>query len=140
MSEYIDVNRLKEDLVREIYFYTNGDTRKRLFARGLSVAYDIVNRQPTVEPKESVLVVAKDEWKNIKQSVDDGDVSMIVIGDTVFRKGEVEKQGYWIEKPLPSYESLNGTQGECSVCHETSLFYTNYCPNCGAKMIGEDDE
>lgn len=50
-EEYIDVNRLKENLITEIYSYSKGDIRKRLFARGLSLAYDIVNRQPTVEPK-----------------------------------------------------------------------------------------
>ena len=47
----IDVNKLKENLTTEIYSYSKGDIRKRLFARGLSLAYDIVNRQPTVEPK-----------------------------------------------------------------------------------------
>ena len=31
---------------------------------------------------------------------------------------------------------------KCSACGESSLnvFYTNYCPNCGAKMIGGDDD
>lgn len=50
-EEYIDVNRLKENLITEIYSHSKGDIRKRLFARGLSLAYDIVNRQPIVEPK-----------------------------------------------------------------------------------------
>jgi len=55
-EEYIDVNRLKENLITEIYSYSKGDIRKRLFARGLSLAYDIVNRQPTVEPKHGYWV------------------------------------------------------------------------------------
>ena len=31
-----------------------------------------------------------------------------------------------------------GNATACSVCHEVnpSAFKTNYCPNCGAKMIG----
>ena len=53
-EEYIDVNRLKENLTTEIYSYSKGDIRKRLFARGLSLAYDIVNRQPTVDAVEVV--------------------------------------------------------------------------------------
>ena len=51
MMRLIDVNKLKENLTTEIYSYSKGDIRKRLFARGLSLAYDIVNKQPTVEPK-----------------------------------------------------------------------------------------
>ena len=53
-EKYIDVNRLKENLITEIYSYSKGDIRKRLFARGLSLAYDIVNRQPTVDAVEVV--------------------------------------------------------------------------------------
>ena len=53
-EEYIDVNRVKENLITEIYSHSKGDIRKRLFARGLSLAYDIVNRQPTVDAVEVV--------------------------------------------------------------------------------------
>ena len=28
----------------------------------------------------------------------------------------------------------------CSVCHRMVWHYENYCPNCGAKMDGENDE
>lgn len=55
----IDVNKLKENLITEIYSYSKGDIRKRLFARGLSLAYDIVNKQPTVEPKHGHWI---DDW------------------------------------------------------------------------------
>ena len=56
----IDVNKLKENLTTEIYSYSKGDIRKRLFARGLSLAYDIVNRQPTVEQKHGHWIEAND--------------------------------------------------------------------------------
>ena len=36
------------------------------------------------------------------------------------------------------YGSYHGNATTCSVCHEVnpSAFKTNYCPNCGARMIG----
>ena len=99
----------------------------------------ILRNYPTVEPN-TVLLVARDEWVDIKRRIMDGNISTIMIGDVAFRKGEVEKHGHWIDKPLPLWESVNGTKGECSVCHETDLFYSKYCPNCGAKMDEVEDE
>ena len=63
---------------------------------------------------------------------------------------EVEpvKRGRWDEIPN-RYMSVSGKDGSysghatsCSVCHEVNpnAFKTNYCPNCGAKMDGGDDE
>lgn len=51
------------------------------------------------------------------------------------------EHGYWIyhiSDVFPSDSTM-----ECSVCHEHEsvlLVHDNYCPNCGAKMDGEEDE
>ena len=44
-------------------------------------------------------------------------------------------QGEWIvRQPKPFFLCT------CSVCGETEEFMTKYCPNCGARMKGADDE
>jgi hypothetical protein len=44
------------------------------------------------------------------------------------------KMGKWID-----VESLDGTLWhDCSECGETEFYATNYCPNCGAEMEGEE--
>jgi hypothetical protein len=68
----------------------------------------------------------------------------------VFR-GEIEKlpsvtqkSGKWIDKEIsnPDYPFQDRKIIECSKCHygivQARLGYTNYCPNCGAKMESED--
>ena len=49
-----------------------------------------------------------------------------------YRKVE---RGEWI----PYGMNMNGTVGnwKCSVCNETSIQASDYCPNCGADMRGE---
>ena len=44
----------------------------------------------------------------------------------------------WGKSGTPTYENY----GTCSVCHEDAEICTehrNYCPNCGAKMDGGDE-
>ena len=62
--------------------------------------------------------------------------------------------GYEVEQWLDTIPSIDidRVQGEwikdaewwcvykCSVCGETFDELTNYCPNCGARMKGADDE
>ena len=52
-----------------------------------------------------------------------------------FKEGlEARKQGEWI--------SLHNGKWKCSECGIEVLFYAkgNFCPNCGAKMKGADDD
>lgn len=48
------------------------------------------------------------------------------------------KHGEWIYKP--SSDTLGGTDATydwmCSVCEDTSVDNTKFCPNCGTKMDG----
>lgn len=53
---------------------------------------------------------------------------------------EERKTGHWIEVN----DSYNRISGRCSVCgweshmYEDDVVGMNYCPNCGARMIGGD--
>ena len=49
-------------------------------------------------------------------------------------------QGKWIDsqgRPMRLYESYSAN---CSACGEWSEYLTEYCPHCGARMKGADDE
>ena len=60
------------------------------------------------------------------------------------------KRGEWKEKEVVDYEETTITQWQsacCSVCgkyHTTPYMYYfddfNFCPNCGCRMKGADDE
>lgn len=46
------------------------------------------------------------------------------------------KVGKWID-----VDSLDGALWhECSECGETEFYATDYCPNCGAKMVESEDK
>ena len=47
--------------------------------------------------------------------------------------------GRWI--PVPSSDMVTGKAHECSECQKMRFgsFKPNYCPNCGAKMDGDND-
>jgi hypothetical protein len=62
------------------------------------------------------------------------------------RLGELEDrvEGHWIDKPTGAYSRM---QSWCSACGKHSGIggiesnrHKPYCPNCGAKMKGADDE
>ena len=48
------------------------------------------------------------------------------------------------DRPRGEWKPLRGRYAECSVCEESyympHLRWSNYCPNCGAKMDGERKE
>lgn len=49
------------------------------------------------------------------------------------------KHGQWINE---RWEGLSSFSAECSLCSKRTLAYFHYyyCPNCGAKMDGGQDE
>lgn len=68
------------------------------------------------------------------------------IGYEQGHKDAEQKSGKWIDKEIsnPDYPFQDRKIIECSKCHygivQARLGYTNYCPNCGAKMKSEDKE
>jgi len=50
-----------------------------------------------------------------------------------------QKTGHWIFNPKDAIESMF-TLPKCSECGFESSDGGNFCPNCGARMLGEDGE
>ena len=52
-----------------------------------------------------------------------------------------QSEGEWIENPINNYDGEpSGLYYVCSVCHTDNGFEdTPFCPNCGAKMKGGED-
>lgn len=55
------------------------------------------------------------------------------------------RHGRWIEDKLPMYRWGGEKIGEksileCSVCHDVGFWGYNYCPHCGAKMDGANND
>ena len=44
------------------------------------------------------------------------------------------KTGHWIDR-----EVYDADRWKCSECGRTEPYKENYCPNCGARMVGEED-
>lgn len=51
-------------------------------------------------------------------------------------EAEPVRHGRW----EPYKEAPDWDQKQCSVCGDISCCQRNYCPNCGAKMDGGDDD
>lgn len=58
-----------------------------------------------------------------------------------------ERHGKWVSWEEAGNYIPSPNRHECSVCHDCAQFLVNgiellssYCPNCGAKMDGEDGE
>lgn len=53
---------------------------------------------------------------------------------------EERKKGKWIVHLGGKYVGFPCAHYECSECHAYMPDNTNFCPNCGADMRGEEDE
>ena len=49
-------------------------------------------------------------------------------------------QGHWRITPMACYGGGTLTEFECSECEVHQIVVSNFCPNCGADMRGEQDE
>ena len=66
-----------------------------------------------------------------------------VIGKQPAVDAVVVVHGRWIEKTDMVSSYLSGCEelfAECSVCHAAEISGSNYCPNCGAKMDGGNED
>ena len=64
------------------------------------------------------------------------DIDGITNIDTVDMANELKNKGYRKERQGEWIRSGMNTP-KCSLCHQYSYDFGNYCPNCGAKMKGE---
>ena len=53
---------------------------------------------------------------------------------------EYLKIGKWVDDDGQEIKDLTGYCATCSACGEWSEYLTDYCPNCGARMVGENDD
>ena len=49
------------------------------------------------------------------------------------------RNGYWKDGDEPIIPYEGHYDGNCSICGEWSEYLTDYCPNCGARMDGEEE-
>ena len=123
MSRYIDADAMKEWIDEYVSVFKKSDNKD---IKGY------IEHQPTIEavPKEFHDKTCEAMAKRHQEEIAD----MVRIAD--------RPQGEWINK----HEWANGFyERECSICGAMKpiLMHTakvNYCPNCGAKMKGADDE
>lgn len=86
---------------------------------------EYIEREAAIES----LPVAWDSAINALRNMPSADVAPVVHGRWLG----------WGKSGTPTYENY----GTCSVCGEDAEIYTehrNYCPNCGCRMDGCDDE
>lgn len=100
-----------------------------------------IDNAPTAEP-EKVLVanVTFDEDK-LKEIVQTDVIDKIKSGDLVIRS-EKRPHGKWIKHEWGYSCSVCGVSNDYAYDNNIHKFTDYYCPNCGAKMDGEeaDDE
>lgn len=79
---------------------------------------------------------SEDEKRNLLQWLKEGSVKK---QDAIEKLSKERKTGKWIynSEPYP----LGNPYGhyDCDQCGESVPARTNFCPNCGAKMIGGDE-
>ena len=44
------------------------------------------------------------------------------------------KHGKWISVFIEYTDGSTGQRSECPFCNELQLIWSNYCPNCGARL------
>jgi hypothetical protein len=72
-------------------------------------------------------VIGKSFYDDYSQGFDPGEVQTAeALYNAGYRK---QSEGEW----------LGDWDYECSVCHEYHDVKTNFCPNCGARMKGENN-
>lgn len=49
------------------------------------------------------------------------------------------KKGKWKEYPHEWGDNWQYSDYECSICHDRAHFDTDFCPNCGADMRGNEE-
>ena len=65
--------------------------------------------------------------------------SRIALAPTI--DAEPVKHGRWKHERLPSTSGGSYAVVRCSVCgNQYPMYETDYCPNCGARMDGDDNE
>ena len=86
----------------------------------------------------SIIIDADRLWKAITSQYNDS-ISLKELGELIY-DGDME---VW-ELPFAEWTGEwipigDGSLYQCSECGETSCCKGNYCPDCGTRMVSEDD-
>ena len=104
----------------------------------ISLARNIKNTWDNMKDLDAIVIP-----KDIEVYVVDNDSKVEVIFDGKQELGEVDtepvRRGRWIFDPKDAIEMMF-TLPKCSECGAESPNGGNYCPNCGAKMDGGENE
>lgn len=90
------------------------------------------------------LIDANALWKALDaaswyDNADRDEVALTMVDEAPTVDAVPVRHGRW-EKVIPSKSAAKwSTQVSCSVCHRKGYTLYNYCPNCGARMDGDDD-
>ena len=111
---------------------------------------DLISRQAAIDALERIF----DRCEEIEAHFPDGDPDKtgykmfpdyMTVWKYLHQLSSAERRGRWIEE-----YSANHFQAKCSACGKSTLYgitydlegnayYMNYCPNCGARMDGEEE-
>lgn len=90
------------------------------------MAKEYIEREAAIAAVECTEVIVGDWIRNNIQKIPAADVAPVVRGR--WKKSYADHEAFGV-RPFFRY---------CSECHEATVYQYNYCPNCGAKMEGED--
>lgn len=126
MSRYIEADTYRKKWA-DIFDSAYGDSCCEMFKKS-------IDEQPTAD------VVEKEKWDRLLEN-------SIILADAVQKyqlADAVEvKHGRWIEDRFCSTIAGTYEVRRCSVCgdHYEEVGYDwNYCPNCGSRMDGREEE
>jgi len=68
------------------------------------------------------------------------DVRESIMNNVPTIEAEPIKHGRWSRERLPSTDGGSYEVFRCNMCSEAFNWRTNYCPNCGAKMEGGEND
>ena len=132
-KEYIN----REEALRQIF----------LEAMGHDFDFNAEHRKIYISAKRAVKntpaadVVSKELYEQIKWERDAALAQLKDYGVSLGEKADVVevRHGRW-ERVIPTKSAAKwSTKVSCSQCHDQGYERYNYCPNCGAYMMGESN-
>lgn len=100
---------------------------------------DLISREAAIECLEMFLDKQCDIERTKARGFSDNDIWEAV--NMAYNALTAERVGKWIEHEwAEEYDGLLISNFECSECKSWEREKTNFCPNCGAIMRGEEDE